>query len=514
MPGAEDRFLGGYAPLVLALVVVAGLVVALPSTRPQTTRTALAQVGEEGRPASGWGEGVSACPDEQMQIAGDPYSPPCFAFAGDNGGATSKGVTAEEIVVTHRITPEASTLGLLAALMGIELPDTSDDIVRTTQGLLDHFNDTFQFYGRRLTLQTFEGKGSLAEELTGGGQAHATNDGLQAGQELASFADVSAVTQPYAEGLARHGTVAFGAPYLSREWFTERRPYAWSMTTDCSVVAETTSTYALRRLIGEPAAHAGGALADRPRRLAVISPSNPEYQRCTAAGLATIEDGGEQVDLVTDYVLDLARIPNQAASISAQLVDRAVTTIACFCDPFMVLNLTEQLSSQGVHPEWIVTGTGFSDLDLIGQGLQSRSDQWEGSFGLSPTAEQAPIEESPGYRAFKSVRPDEEPAQTVDLLYHQLYQLALGVQMAGPELTPSNLEAGLFAYPGASGPAGTWDYEPERYTPVIDAREVWWDPEKISPFNGRPGSYRSAGGRYLPDEIPVGQPRPPEELRR
>ena len=34
-----------------------------------------------------------SCPDRAEQIPGDPYSPPCIQFSGDNGGATAKGVT-------------------------------------------------------------------------------------------------------------------------------------------------------------------------------------------------------------------------------------------------------------------------------------------------------------------------------------------------------------------------------------------------------------------------------------
>ncbi|MCZ7630208.1 MAG: hypothetical protein M5U19_14695 [Microthrixaceae bacterium] len=37
------------------------------------------------------------------QVPGDPYSPPCIQFSGNNGGATSRGVSADKIVVTVRI---------------------------------------------------------------------------------------------------------------------------------------------------------------------------------------------------------------------------------------------------------------------------------------------------------------------------------------------------------------------------------------------------------------------------
>lgn len=506
LEGAERRLLKGYAPLLVVSVAVVALVVVFPSRTRDTAESRPARAGTQSQTASGWSTTVEPCPGAGSQVEGDPYSPPCFTFTGDNGGATSKGVTAEEITVSYRVTTDPNALSLLATLMGIEFNETGEDFLRTMEGLVDYFNANFELYGREMRLEPFEGKGSLVDELVGGGQENATNDGLKAGVELEAFADITAQTQPYSEGLVKQQTIAFGAPYMSREWFTDRRPYAWSLASDCSVVAEAASAYGLRRLIGQPAVFAGGELEGETRKLAVISPNNPEYQQCSAAGLQVIEDAGEEIDLVTDYVLDLGRIPNQAKSISAQLVSQGITTISCFCDPFMLLNLTQEIESQGLEPEWIVTGTGFVDLDLIGQGLANKNDQWTRAFGASPLADQAPEGESAGYEAFKSVRPDEEPSQAVDVLYYQLYQLALGIQMAGPDLTPQNLETGLFSYPEATGPAGTWDYFVESYTPIVDLREVWWDPEATSPFNGEAGSYNSNDERFRPGDLPEGQP--------
>lgn len=500
---SPGRLARGYWPLVVGLGVIAAVIVVAPSTAPEKVAAEDVEEGVESQTASGWGETVDYCEggEEQLQVADDPYSPPCFTFTGDNGGETSKGVTADTITVTYRQTAEPNVLQLLATLMGIEFDETAEDFQRTFSGLVEYFNANFQMYGRQIDLQIYDGQGLAASELTGGGREAASVDGLKAGTEIEAFADVTAISQPYAEALAANETIGFGAPYLSRTWFGEHRPYAWSLTSDCSVVAEAASEYGLRRLIGKPAIYAGGALKDQTRKLAVISPNNAEYQRCTADGLKVVEDAGQSVDFVTDYTLDLGRIPNQATSIAAELVRRGITTISCFCDPLMVLNLTQQIDAQGLQPEWIVTGTGFSDLDLIGQGLAKTNGQWNRAFGASPLAIQPPSGENPGYLAFKSVRPDEEPSIAVDVFYYQLYMLALGIQMAGPDLTPETLETGLFSYPEHTGPAGRWDLFPESYTPVTDLREVWWDPDATSPFNGQPGTYASTDVRFGFDDL-------------
>ena len=69
-------------------------------------------------------------------------------------------------------------------------------------------------------------------------------------------------------------------------------------------------------------------------------------------------------------------------------------------------------------------------------------------------------------------------------------------------------EAGLYAYPGGTGPVGTWRFTPGRHTPTQDAREVYLDKDRISPVNGKPGAYGETepGKRYRPGEWPSSDP--------
>jgi hypothetical protein len=64
------------------------------------------------------------------------------------------------------------------------------------------------------------------------------------------------------------------------------------------------------------------------------------------------------------------------------------------------------------------------------------------------------------------------------------------------------------AYPGGSGPAGTWAYPKGAYAPYRDAREIWWDPSATSTYNGQPGAYRSDEKRYKPGQWPKGAGAP------
>lgn len=460
----------------------------------------------DGQTASGWGDTVTPCGDREQQVEDDGYSPPCFAFEGDNGGATSRGVTADAVTVSYRMTSDPNLFKVLADVAGIPFDESNEEIARTAEGLVEYFNQNFQLYGRRIQLERVAGRGQLIQEFTGGGQEGANNDAIQVANEVQAFADITALTQPYADALVRNQVVNIGAPYMSREWFTENRPYSWSNFPDCTVVAEAGGEYAVKRLLDRPARYAGGDLANRDRRVALISPNNLEYQRCSDRAEEIVQEAGLEFAFRTSYELDLARLQPQAASLLSQLRANDITSVACACDPILLLYLAEQAQQQGYQPEWQVVGVGFIDIDLVGQMIQMRAgDQWTRAFGGSPWGAQEPYTTSRAYQAYKSVRSD-EPSLLVDLLYYQLYELVIGIQMAGPNLTPESFETGMFAYPGGNGPAGQWDFDDGHYTGVTDARELWWDPDATSPFNGQPGTYRDNGQRYQRGELTEGEP--------
>jgi len=194
------------------------------------------------------------CVNRTKQVPNDPYSPPCIAFSGDNGGATSKGVTGTDIVVSARIGglpdfSQAPSDSGPAASFRIK----PDEVKRTMEGLAEYFNARFQFYGRKIKLAFFEGKGSFTTELQGGGQEQVEADAVKVADELKAFAELNGFTAPFGDALARRGVISFGAPYMSAEWLAQRRPYIWSPATDCTFIQESVSDYVNKRLASPPA---------------------------------------------------------------------------------------------------------------------------------------------------------------------------------------------------------------------------------------------------------------------
>jgi hypothetical protein len=533
------RLLRGYGPLAVFAVMLVLMAVLVPSKVPSARSAATtAGAGTPGAAASGPAPTTGAGPAATVagtgtpaaagggaapsaagpaataaagrcsgrQVPGDPYSPPCATWAGTNGGSTSKGVTGNQIVVAYRITNDQSFQQTLAQLAGASLEDTQADVERTITALAQYFNSHYQFYGRKITVRFYTGQGSLANELVGNGQAQAEADAVTVGQQIKAFADLSAESEPYADALFRQGVMGFGDPYMSQHWHQQHAPYDWSIAADGTKVASFAAEYEVQKLCpaGSPAAYAGGNLKNKPRKFATLAPDNSWYQESVqvARGIASQAgcDPGENVE----YQLDLGTMSNQASNIIAKLQSDGVTTVFCGCDPIIPVFLSGVAARQGYFPEFIVTGTALTDQDIVGQ-------LWNQQFaahalGISPNAAPVPSTQTLGYAAYKTVRSD-EPAFVVDLVYYQMAELAIGLQMAGPDLTPATFQNGMRAYPPAVGPAGLWDFAPGNFTIGEDVQEICWNPKLISTYNNKQGAYtRPVAARWRFGQIPKGRP--------
>src|SRR4051812_18479028 len=450
-----------------------------------------------------------ACTDRKDPGPGGPYSPPCIAFSGNNGGATSKGVTGTEIHVAYRSLNEKGFQQTLAALAGASLQDGPDDINRTVVALGEYFNKHFQFYGRKLVFDIYNGQGSSTTELLGGGQDKAEAD-ADTVKSKGDFADMSAVSEPYADALAKRGIVGFGDPYLSQTWHAQHAPYIWSLASDGTFVAKMAAEYAGKRLCNKPAKWAGDdgngkSMSTKARNIATFAPENSWYQESVQVARQTAKKYGCPEGPNVEYQLDLGTMSNQAQNLIPKMKAQGVTTILCGCDPIMPVFLTGEMNREHYYPEFVIVGTALTDTDIVGQ-LWNQNEAVH-AFGVSSLQAPVPPTQTIAYEAYKTVRQD-EPAFTVDLIYYQMEMLAIGVQMAGPTLNPATFEQGMFAFPPKVGPFGLWAYGPHDYTAANDVREVFWDSTKTSSYNNKQGAFVETfpGQRWKQGQIPPGDP--------
>jgi hypothetical protein len=468
-----------------------------------------------GRPSSDATAGRVPCANQKIQVPADPYSPNCFTWTPgtNNGGATSPGVTATSIKVTVRIGAFLDGLNnaLSKAAGAKELAESPETVKRTFLGLTKYLNDHYQFYGRKIDLVIYDGKGDVLDEALGAGQEGAQQDARRVAKDIGAFADASAVTVPYADALTQQHVVNIGAPYVSKDWLVAHRPYSWTPLTDGSTVVSAVASYYITKMAGKTAAWAGGDLQGKQRRAAIIAPDNSWYQESVNAGVRVLRQSGHGADLFANlqYKLDLNAMSNQAASLLPKLKQSGATTILCGCDPVLLSFLTAQAKQQQYFPEWVETGVAYTDQDLVGQLFEP--SVWAHAFGVSFAGSTVPLKGSFAYQAYKSSGMPGEPSIAAQLIFDQLQVLAIGLQMAGPNLNPITFEAGMFAYLPRSGVSGRWDFGPGDYSTSSDAREIYWDPNMTSIQNGKKGGWRESPIPRVPiGHWPPGDPEVPK----
>jgi hypothetical protein len=113
------------------------------------------------------------------------YAPPCVEpFKGDNGGATSPGVTADSLKIVQYIADPA--LDPLAAAM---FSDAGADVspgtaVETAQGFADLYNKLHETYGRTVEVETYVGTGASDDREAAKADAIAISDRFSPARSL------------------------------------------------------------------------------------------------------------------------------------------------------------------------------------------------------------------------------------------------------------------------------------------------------------------------------------------
>jgi len=461
------------------------------------------------------------CSGGAAQDGNSPYSPPCLDWNGtDNGGATSRGVTKDTITVVMRETSQGGGGGskndkLKQSAREKGLTDTEEDKTRSRDALLEYFNTHFQLYGRKVKLVTYQGRGDMLKEFSGSGQEEANADALKVGQEIGGFADLSAISQPYLDALVRQKVVAFGGLHLPESYYQSKAPYAWGQLIDCTtLVSNAVDLLAKRFKPTENAVRAGSAaMRQKPRRYGLLVPDDPVYKQCVEEGKPRLRAAGIDIAKEIDYSLDFSKMQQEAPNMAAQLKGAGVTTVVLVTDPALPYFLTGAATQQDYWPEWFVSGSALTDIDILGQFYDQ--DQWQNAYGQSFLSDIFQGKDSESYRAYKAVRPNDEPAITRDQYYYNFLMLFIGLQMAGPNLTPETFQAGMFAYPARTGSFGRWSFSPTDHTCSDDAREIYYDRNALSAFNNKPGRWITLnGGRRFrgaswPDQAPPAPIPPP-----
>ena len=433
------------------------------------------------------------------QVTWTGYAPLCIpAYSGNNGGATSWGVTKDTITAVFRRTNSAEEKAAFAAV-GDAAPGTDDEYLSDFRTYVDFFNKNYELYGRKVVIKDFNGQGDNLEEDQGRNLAGAQADAATA-RNIGGFMDVSssptlASTQPYEENLAHEKVIAIGAVGLPKSWFRRYAPYEYSITPDGSDAVLAGIHAVCQRLAGMPAIFAGDPVYKKQNRVfGLIHPENPEYTELANEFRDGIKaECGAGIKRQVSYSINIATMEQQSVNVIAQMHQAGVTTVLCVCDPVVEIFLSQAADQQKYNPEW------FPTYWLDPQGRTTSQTQWSHAIaGTWPAF--PPQAQNEALRIFHLARPGAQPAEQyyVEAYWTTLYIFSV-LQHAGPNLNPPTFKQGANAMNKSDvGMFGFWTGGPEAFSPLQTTQVSYWDPNASSNMDGKKGAWVPCeGGKWF-----------------
>lgn len=436
------------------------------------------------------------------------YSAPCAAaFAGDNGGATWRGVTATEI--RFGVTIVDGGQSMRPSYNPGPVPENppadgdEDENDRTWRVYQKYFNDNFQFWGRKLRIYFSD---PAEDEPMSAAVARA--------DEQYGVFGVHAIDGPAIDEAARRGLVTVGGWNLANDYYARNQPYSVAWHMDGSKLMRFAAEYICKKLAGSDAVHAGPG-SQGPRRIGLLITDIEENGRTGGPELPALarDRCGVTIDPVVAYSTEGDRAANLAAAVT-RFKAAGVTTVALSTDPVIVTAVLNQADAAAYFPEWFITGTWSIDQNFMPTFFGYSRTQWARAFGLSQREMALPHDRTDWYRAYKSVDPAGVPnVVNGSFPFAHLMQIANGIQMAGPNLTPQTFRAGLDAM-GIRANLPYWSigggYGPGDHSYTDDVAEIWWD--NTAPNTDLPGTlggyrYIDCGRRHRLGALPPGPPR-------
>ena len=457
---------------------------------------------------------VRRCVGDPPRQTEDPQSPPCVPyFEGDNGGATHKGVTANEI----RVAIPTQGFGAPESLL---------------QHLVDHFNRRYEFYGRKIVPVFFPPDGG---DFAHPDPAKMAADAVKVDEEHKAFASVAypdrkGAEHYYYDELARREIIssAYRAQTLATaDRYREQAPYQWNAMPSIDVMLTGLGNFVCNTLAGDEP-QGGGPQGDGkqfrdalgqdphtgPRVFGLVYGENTDG---TAPPIDILKGRMSACDAKPAVILADSTAEPKAANVISQMRENGVTSVIYLGDPGpMRANYMQDASTQQYFPEWIVSSYTDMDVDNVFQPGSAPAEQSRNVMGVSYRNKLLGRQDMPWYWAVRESDPSQDPKgglyYNTMAVYKQLLQLASGIQMAGPNLTPQSFEEGLqsanFPNPDAGkAPAyqTTIDYE-GRYIASDSATLYFYDPQASGTVDpSYPGAicYVDGGRRYAVDALPT-----------
>lgn len=388
------------------------------------------------------------------------YSPPCvprwngtkpWVSRGGrtfttNGGATAPGVTATTIKVVFYLPAE---LDIAKQLQQFGVQDSNAEMLRGLQEIVAMNNHLYETYGRKVELVPFQGTGD------GRSPSAAKADAVKVA-EMGAFASIGGPSQTtaYQHELARHQVLCIGCGLASTDDVLLRdAPYTWGYLATPDQILRGVLGFSAGEMTDGKAIFAGSAeIRSQKRRFGVVhyEQDPPIYGNLSKRSEAEFAAKGTKAAATLQYILDPNSLNAQAQAIIGRLKREHVTSVLFLGDPLMPRFLTQQATRQNYFPEWIFTGTAYTDMTSIGRLYDQR--QMAHAYGFSSAAARTSPETSEAMTTFRWWYGRESTAPRTMVQWYPIVQmLYLGIDGAGPNLNATTFAGGMFRYPPTGG---------------------------------------------------------------
>lgn len=484
--------------------------------------TGQASVGAQGKNPS-----TKRCVGNPPRQTEDPLSPPCVAFfSGDNFGATHRGVTADEARILvyfdsglNQVTSKGyESYPPPGSFFDLGVPPEGEEFTFLTllRAYQRHFNERYQTYGRFVRFHVQFARSSPNAESR-------RADAVDALDRVDPFAVVIQTFfgfgQEYVDVVARRGVVSFLGSSSASTWhpaasFRRFPGQIWSYNPSIEQRAATISSHLCSKLVPHRVSYSGNAGdIGKPRVIGISRTDRPELADKARYGQiirdAARECGAQIVYEATSPTLD-AGVQNAAADV-ASMRQRGVTTILIAgAGSDEVFAQMRAAGASQWFPEIYLAGDNILENNLLGR-VQDQS-VWRNTRAVTTYLRVDRIEDQPCFAAAREGDPElnrQDIRNYACDFFPDLRQMFIGIQVAGPRLSPATMDRGYHAIPRVASDNPSMPacfYEPGDYTCVKDAQVQWWDPTGTTSDSGSPGCMRmfEAGRRYLAGRFPAG----------
>jgi hypothetical protein len=456
-----------------------------PSGAGMGTKAALNNPKCNAGAVAGWGS------FPMVTTTGGPY---CVRPAPkNNGGATSRGVTATTVkVVVVLPWPQSNGTGATNDTGSVNRATggrpSVQAVILDTWAALSHVYET---WGRTVefTFVTASGLDETSQRA----------DVVKVEQEKPMF-----VVNTDARGLDVLATTLAKDKYVVYSYSTtpdqaaSLAPYLWGLfNSEANQV--NAGEFVGKQLVGGKAEFAGDdSMHSQPRKFGMVYATGTNLDSFTSTfkkykgALATpalgyAANGSPLGDPVT--------ADEAAPNIITKLKAAGVTSVILFTDIAMTGSLTKAATKQEYKPEWIITGAQYQDVTILARNYDQ--DQWAHAFGI---ANLPPAIKTTGSTAASGLAdwywgPTQGSISAVP--QSMVTWLANAIMYAGPRLTPRTVAQGQFGVPGRGGYA--WNDvtstqtgfgrtsglpQPSYLSMGVDYAPIWYDAQTVGPSNG------------------------------